>query len=93
MGTALGGGATLGGGSTLGGVYTLGCVSTLGGGVHLGMDSTLGGWSVTGSGVVGTGGGISEAVSGFHDPKRSCSLEISSMWLWCSVAGSYLMAQ
>ena len=48
-----------GGGSTLGGGYTLG------GGVSLVIYSTLGGWSGMSSGVVGTGGGISEAVSGF----------------------------
>ena len=88
MGTTLGGGATLGGGSTLGGGYTLvggsnlGVGSTLGGGVSLGMEFTLGGWAGMDSCVVGTGCGISEAVSGFQSPNMSRSLAIYSSWIW-----------
>ena len=83
MGTNLGSGTTLGGGSTLGG------------GVLLGVVSTLGGCACKGSGLVcdGIGGGISEAVSGFHAPKRSHSLAMSSSWLCRAVAGASLMAQ
>ena len=59
----------------------------------LGMDYTLGCCSGTVSGVVVTGGGVSEAISRFQDPKRSRSLAISSRWLWYAVAGASLMAQ
>ena len=41
--------------------------------------------------MVGTVVGISEAVSGFQASNRSISLAIASRWLWCYVAGSYLM--
>ena len=43
--------------------------------------------------MVGLGGEVSEAVSGFHDPKRSHSLVMASSWLWCCVARESLMAQ
>ena len=43
-------------------------------------------------GVIGTGGMISVAVSGFQTAKRSRSLEISSSWLWCAVIKAYLIA-
>ena len=92
MGTTLGGGVTLEGGSILGGISALRGGSIIGGGVHMGMESTLGGWYGMVSGLVGTGGGVSEAVSGFQSPKRSCSLTMASMWLWCAMARSSLMA-
>ena len=56
------------------------------------MEFTFGFWTVTGSGVVGTGGGIYEAFSGFQAPKRSRSLEIASRWLWCDIDGASLMS-
>ena len=76
MGTTLGGGTTHGGGSTLGV------------GVRLGMESTLGGCYGTVSGVVGTGGEIYEANSGFQDPKRLHSLAIAPGWLWYALSGA-----
>ena len=97
LGNTIGGGATLEGGSTPGGGYTLGDGSTLGGGptlgggVCLGMEFTRVCWVGMGSGVVATGCGISEAVSGFQAPERSRSLAIASSWLWCDVAGASLM--
>ena len=85
---------TLGGYTTLGGGFTLGGGPTLVGGVRLGVESTLEGWADIGRGMIGGGtkGGISEPVSGFQAPKKYRSLEITSCWLWCAVAGASLMA-
>ena len=91
VGPTLGFGATLGGESTLGGGSSL-VGTTLGGWVCLGMDSTHVGWYNTGIVVVGTGGEISEVVSGFQSPNRSPSLEIDSRWLWYAVPKASLMS-
>ena len=81
-------GTTLRSGANFGGVSNLGGGSTFGSGVRMGMESTLGGCYGTFSGVVGTGGEIYEANSGFQDPKRLHSLAIAPGWLWYALSGA-----
>ena len=66
-----------------------------GGGVIWGVVSTLGSFAGRGGGLVWIGimGGISAAVSVFHVPKFSLSLDMASSWLWCAVDRALWMAQ